>query len=980
MNASTGKKRTTPTPEEVRAGRHGGNAKWGHGAVDAGNITVATASVTASANVTNLTLTNDVWVVAAATDCAPASSSAALQPYVSLIVANTKDAAPPAFASGTPTFRTEAFLVNATIALDEPGVAYLVVQAPGTQAPSSAQVMARAGGASPEALSCVVNVTRANVLTYCAVSGLNEVTSYSAYLVTRDNNGDAPNASPSPTRFDFTTRDETPPIGALSITSVHGVGFEIKADSTKNGTVYWGVVPAGSVLVPIVGYTEAFRAQKMFEDVRNNGTAASPFNASNAGAFFKNAGSFTVSGVNATARGNASRALTVGVATGTVNVTGLTPERAYDFYAVFSDDADNPSFNLSSSDTFDVFNTTLFTLAYVTTLDVTPPAFVGGFDATPGGATGTRGVVAAGRVSRVTATGFDLTARLNEPGIVRYAVTPHAAAQTLGATATTGAPLVWANAPSVEEIVGCVGRCRVAAAACGAFAVPTRNVDATTLVRTVDLATHAGCVEGGPGGGYAAGADAAYKTAVAGGAYTVADWRGAIANDARNFSAFNASFNATTRAASLVGAARCDADGDGVEDALASLPPSPSRASACPWLSPEGAYDVWVVAEDDGNDVLANASAGGNGTTTAANRGTHAFRALPPNPENWTGPSLVVADVAPPTFTASYPALIDLNGSALRFDASLSEPGAVVFALRLNASSDPVATRAGIEARANFSAISREPYAALVPGANAGVLNVTDANVNVSHVITDLPEPDLSSTRRGATLAVDYFAIDIEPTRLSSLTRSTRAVPNAGPVRVATRKMSDVEPPVWTASGAPKAAAVPVAAATVNASLAGGAGGGAALARLVVHAETDENATVYFVVARNASANYSHARPEMTPTRVMNASTGSAAYPVVASGSFRNFTGATRSPSPWTSPGYPLAQSEKYAAWFVAVDNSTDDARGANAQEDVVLVPFVAPDFRPPTFTTRGPRAWCVRNTSFSPTARFQHLIASPFN
>ena len=380
-------------------------------------------------------------------------------------------------------------------------------------------------------------------------------------------------------------------------------------------------------------------------------------------------------------------------------------------------------------------------------------------------------------------------------------MTPHAAAQTLGATATTGAPLVWANAPSVEEIVGCVGRCRIAAAACGAFAVPTRNVDATTLVRTVDLATHAGCVEGGPGGGYAAGADAAYKTAVAGGAYTVADWRGAIANDARNFSAFNASFNATTRAASLVGAARCDADGDGVEDALASLPPSPSRASACPWLSPEGAYDVWVVAEDDGNDVLANASAGGNGTTTAANRGTHAFRALPPNPENWTGPSLVVADVAPPTFTASYPALIDLNGSALRFDASLSEPGAVVFALRLNASSDPVATRAGIEARANFSAISREPYAALVPGANAGVLNVTDANVNVSHVITDLPEPDLSSTRRGATLAVDYFAIDLEPTRLSSLTRSTRAVPNAGPVRVATRKMSDVEPPVWTASG-----------------------------------------------------------------------------------------------------------------------------------------------------------------------------------
>ena len=81
-----------PTPEEVRAGVYDGVGTWGHGGLSSGALTVPAADTVATVNVTNLTYIggNDLWVVAA-------STSGALQPYVSLLAADTRDMSAPAF-------------------------------------------------------------------------------------------------------------------------------------------------------------------------------------------------------------------------------------------------------------------------------------------------------------------------------------------------------------------------------------------------------------------------------------------------------------------------------------------------------------------------------------------------------------------------------------------------------------------------------------------------------------------------------------------------------------------------------------------------------------------------------------------------------------------------------------------------------------------------------------------------------------------
>jgi hypothetical protein len=115
----------------------------------------------------------------------------------------------------------------------------------------------------------------------------------------------------------------------------------------------------------------------------------------------------------------------------------------------------------------------------------------------------------------------------------------------------------------------------------------------------------------------------------------------------------------------------------------------------------------------------------------------------------------------------------------------------------------------------------------------AGVLGVPAAGVLASHVITKVPPVDATpgANRLGAEHALDYFPIDVEPSRGSSLTPPT--VPNAGDVAALIARMVDTLAPLWAGSS-PFVAGVGVGAASVNASAPGGAGGGAALARLFV--------------------------------------------------------------------------------------------------------------------------------------------------
>ena len=73
----------------------------------------------------------------------------------------------------------------------------------------------------------------------------------------------------------------------------------------------------------------------------------------------------------------------------------------------------------------------------------------------------------------------------------------------------------------------------------------------------------------------------------------------------------------------------------------------------------------------------------------------------------------------------------------------------------------------------------------------------------------------------GTLNAVDFFAVDLEPTRGSSL--MPPAVPNAGEVVALIARMADTLAPLWVGSS-PIVAGAGVGAAAVNTSAPGGAG------------------------------------------------------------------------------------------------------------------------------------------------------------
>ena len=83
---------------------------------------------------------------------------------------------------------------------------------------------------------------------------------------------------------------------------------------------------------------------------------------------------------------------------------------------------------------------------------------------------------------------------------------------------------------------------------------------------------------------------------------------------------------------------------------------------------------------------------------------------------------------------------------------------------------------------ANFelTCYEREPptrrYPELGRGAAAGVLAAAVAGVEYSHVLTRMPPVDATpgANRRGTENAVDFFTIDLEPSRGSSLVPPVR--------------------------------------------------------------------------------------------------------------------------------------------------------------------------------------------------------------
>ena len=917
-NATLGTRRYVPTPAEVMAGvTAGGSGSWSSGGgLASGAIDVVAPNAVASVNVTSLArvAVNDVWVVAA-------SVTGTLQPYVSLLTVATRDVTPPAFlhldaGRPTPEVFVGAVAVDVAAALNEPGSAFLVVQEPQTQAPTAEQVRDRARAGA--ALTCVATIAAAGALTGCTVGNLTEVTEYSAFYTVQDAAAPVPNLHVPAFRFDFTTTDGTPPVGSLSLGEVAGDGFELVGGSTKNGTVFWVVVRGGE-------------PTPRFLDVKAGHASG--------GAAPVASGDFYVSGAGASLHGRASRDLPSDAASGFGAVYDVDPETVYDAYAVVSDAARNP-------DPAHVnFNTTVLALRGIVTLDVHPPRLVGAY-------------TAGGTIAAVLPRSFDVVVQLTEPGQVWYVVTPHVAPAVPLTSPSGGAEwrqTVWADAPTPEEVVRGFGPRRSAAAACGVFAVGAARVNVSWTIRSADLATTPGCL-GHLGGFYGVDGLDGGTGGVEGGVYT-SEEEARRAREARERRRIGTGVDGSFYGFDLTGLTGV---WGGAEEGETELPwpPEPPRCRACPWLSPEGAYDVWLIAEDDGNRRHLNAhlkskngTRDGNRTGDAVARQTAASRAAVVNAPDPSGPSVVMADDTPPSFAPGYPRVTALNGSAVRLEAALDEPGGVVFALRgKNDGSGSEADRARIEEAAGWSGALRRArsgsFPPLAPGASAGVLAVPHAGVPAAHVITSLPPADVSLERgeRGGVLRlIDYFPVDVEPTRGSSLTPP--AVPNAGRVATAVVRTADTLAPLWVGGG-PRASGAAVGAGGVNRSAPGGEGGGAHLAGLVVRGPTDEPSVVFFVVAAADPIVPGTRRPFVSPGEVMRGTTGSPAWPAVANGSFPSDQSDAAA---WQSEGYPLTQGAAYVAWIVAVDATS----AANAQAASTVVDFTADDARPPAFVGR---------------------------
>ena len=1035
VNATTGERNFSPSVAEVR------NGSWGTGVLAAGIINVTVANTTFTANVTNLTKIgrNDLWVATSAAD------DLASAPTVAMLDATTRDATPPAFVpwynASTPILYPAPDGVDVAVALDELGRAYVHVLAPAAQVPSGEQVKERA--LANYTWTTWTEVTKVGALYGSAVFGLQSATRYAVYLTVEDFWEPERNILEPALRWEFYTFDDVPPRGAISLGTVTNEGFEIMGESNKNGTVRFVVVPSANEKKPTfwdvmfgVGY-----GQKQPSGLVENTTAAykrwfegkydddprmtfGPVSAK---------GVFNVSGVGANALGAASSAVAVGVATGSAVVEGLSSETAYDVYAVVSDAAENPATGQTIN-----HNVTVLTILNVVTLDDTPPALIG--ENTTGGT-----------VANVKPASFDLVTRLNEPGRVWYVVTPHVAPAVAvywndtcfdryshayfkpvsadfklnqpplphiglldpreheyvcpsedAVDSGLGDRVRWIGAPTVEEVMMGVGPNRTQAAACGYVDVPTANVEVTTTIASVfdPSAEVDRCANW----------TAAYDENVTGGVYTAMDDRAAseAENDGRRgvgdmwvYGWYHGEY--------LIEDYTIGNWSKWVANA-SDLPAYPEHPTCrtCPRLSPEGAYDLWIVAEDDGNDAAYNSSAAGNGTitdsvATSRNRQAHATKVMVINPTDWHGPTVVMADNTTATFVPGYPKLTSLNGTAMKLEVALNESGAFVFSLRPGTNDSAALNRSQIESAAgwneSYQALMLKPwmeektmtfdnynylhnwflkdppdeakkYPDLQPGANAGVIWAKNATVPVIHVITDVPRPSswIGEDRQGPTLAIDYFVVDEEPTRGSSLTQ-----PNwDGSTHHLAVRMKDVLAPLWTAGPFVSGVAVP-ASSVDDLFLPAGSKVGSQYARLVVNATVDEGGTVYFVVCAVPATG----GDEPTPTveQVINATVcDDSSYPKIAAASF---VVASSVATEWQSLGYPLVQGSKYVAYLIAADDTTTGA-GYNAQDNVTVVRFTAEDMRPPVFSDFVGGAPAIINGTSGGSLTLTLALASP--
>ena len=422
--------REIPTVAEVLAGQ--GPDGLAPGATGASPLVVAAGSSASDSNdATNaievaLTgLAKSEWahdVYAVATD---ANGNA--QASVAKFSFRTTDSTPPAFATEYPKVFTGGTAAQVIVTLDSPGRAFAVASDQGATAYTTAASV-KTDASDPTKDGCNATVAAAGGEFSCVIDGLTEDTTYHFFVVAEDSSdaelmsGRAREgeenlvADADVEVVEMKTKDVTPPsytnapaVKAGSMDS-SGVTFTLETTVSEAGKGYY-VVLARDATAP--------SAMDVKLGVVSGG-AAEVFAL----------GSF------ATAAGSASEVVVTG--------QSLASETAYTAYVVVEDAESPPNLN------DDVKSVEL------DTPDVTAPALVGSWTTT-------------GAIDAVTASSFDLTVQLSEPGTVFFVVVAKG----------DGADLTAENVRKLRG--GDVGDSRTVVA-CGAVLAETAHTNVTVTI------------------------------------------------------------------------------------------------------------------------------------------------------------------------------------------------------------------------------------------------------------------------------------------------------------------------------------------------------------------------------------------------------------------------------------------------------------------------------------------------------------------
>ena len=173
----------------------------------------------------------------------------------------TADVTPPAFESTFPSIPSASIstsALNISVQLDEAGTVYYYLVKEGDTPPTAAEVTTQTAtyGSTIVVAKGTVAVSAASTQVDTLITGLDDLTAYSAYVVAADGGmtststnayyTTAPNVATSATRVNATTADGTPPVFVGEYTpalaEIDGTSFDVDVQLDEPGTVYYVVV------------------------------------------------------------------------------------------------------------------------------------------------------------------------------------------------------------------------------------------------------------------------------------------------------------------------------------------------------------------------------------------------------------------------------------------------------------------------------------------------------------------------------------------------------------------------------------------------------------------------------------------------------------------------------------------------------------------------------------------------------------------